>query len=377
MKIKGLLSLILIAALTACGNKTASDEHGHEKEGAKEVAQSGEIVFSPEQAKAAGVETEVCTASQFASVIRASGEITADQSSESAVVAPSSGIVSLNGIYSGSPVKQGAKIASVSAKAIADGDPAERARIEYERASKEFQRAGELVGSNIVSRKDYDDAAAAYRTAKARYEALQPDGAGGVAVKSPRNGYVSECLVSNGEYVTTGQIMFRVASNGKMTLTAYAPVAEYSQLNGIRSANFTVPYDESAFSLDALHGTLKAVGRAVEGSAYVPVTFTMNAVPTIPTGTAVEVYLIGAPHENTLSVPVSAITEEQGVYFVYIRLDADCYRKQAVTLGATNGIRTEITSGLKEGDNVVTAGVYQVKLAAVSSIIPEGHTHNH
>ncbi|MDD3077401.1 MAG: efflux transporter periplasmic adaptor subunit, partial [Proteiniphilum sp.] len=72
-----------------------------------------------------------------------------------------------------------------------------------------------------------------------------------------------------------------------------------------------------------------------------------------------------------------AITEEQGLYFVYIQLHEDAYKKQAVTMGQNDGERVQILAGLKQGDNVVVNGVYQVKLAATSSVIPEGHSHAH
>ena len=66
--------------------------------------------------------------------------------------------------------------------------------------------------------------------------------------------------------------------------------------------------------------------------------------------------------ENVLSVPVSALIEEQGVYSVFIRLDEEGYKKQWVTLGANNGSEVQILSGLKPGDEVVTRGAYQIKL---------------
>ena len=78
-----------------------------------------------------------------------------------------------------------------------------------------------------------------------------------------------------------------------------------------------------------------------------------------------------------ISIPTSALTEEQSVYYVYLKLDEECYKKQEVQIGTDNGLRTEILGGLNEGDEVVTRGVYQVKLASVSGAIPEGHTHNH
>ena len=61
--------------------------------------------------------------------------------------------------------------------------------------------------------------------------------------------------------------------------------------------------------------------------------------------------------------------------FVYLRLDEEGYKKQEVILGQNNGERVQILSGLKKGDEVVVKGVYQVKLAATSSVMPEGHSH--
>jgi multidrug efflux pump subunit AcrA (membrane-fusion protein) len=72
---------------------------------------------------------------------------------------------------------------------------------------------------------------------------------------------------------------------------------------------------------------------------------------------------------------VSAVTEEQGLTFVYWRLDEEGYRTQEVSLGESNGDRVQVLSGLRPGERVVTRGVYQVKLAAVSSVMPEGHSH--
>ena len=80
--------------------------------------------------------------------------------------------------------------------------------------------------------------------------------------------------------------------------------------------------------------------------------------------------------ENVLSLPRTALTEEQGSFFVYLNVDEEGYRKQEVTLGADNGKNVQILSGLKAGDRVVVEGANQVRLAGISTAIP-GHTHNH
>ncbi|WP_446786472.1 efflux RND transporter periplasmic adaptor subunit, partial [Macellibacteroides fermentans] len=137
-------------------------------------------------------------------------------------------------------------------------------------------------------------------------------------------------------------------------------------------------YDNEVYKLSDLNGRLLSFGKASGGqSFYIPVTFEFYNIGDIIPGSFVSVYLLSNPLENVISVPVSALTEEQGLNFVYLQLDEEGYKKQEVTLGQSNGDRVQVLSGLKAGDKVVTKGVYQVKLAAVSSIMPEGHSHSH
>ena len=93
-------------------------------------------------------------------------------------------------------------------------------------------------------------------------------------------------------------------------------------------------------------------------------------------GSFVEIYLLSQPMQDVLSLPESALTEEQGSFFVYRQLDEECYEKQLVTVGASDGERVQILSGIRAGDRIVTEGAYQVKLASASNAIP-AHTHEH
>jgi cobalt-zinc-cadmium efflux system membrane fusion protein len=52
-----------------------------------------------------------------------------------------------------------------------EGDPSVKARIEYETAQKEFQRAESLVKDQIISAKDFEQARLRYETAKTVYQA--------------------------------------------------------------------------------------------------------------------------------------------------------------------------------------------------------------
>ena len=62
---------------------------------------------------------------------------------------------------------------------------------------------------------------------------------------------------------------------------------------------------------------------------------------------------------------------------LFSKKNKEVFKKQEVTIGSTDGKRTEILSGLKAGDKAVVSGAYQVKLASLSGAIPEGHSHSH
>ncbi|MDE7074729.1 MAG: efflux transporter periplasmic adaptor subunit, partial [Odoribacter sp.] len=151
----------------------------------------------------------------------------------------------------------------------------------------------------------------------------------------------------------------------------------YSSLNGIASANFKTPYDTHVYTLKELNGKLLSVGQSIEENTFfLPVTFEFDNQGTVIPGSFVEIYLLSSPLENVLSLPVSALTNEMGTFYVYKQLDEEGYQKQEVKTGRNNGNEVEIISGVQPGDRIVTKGAYQVKMASASGAIP-GHTHEH
>ena len=113
-----------------------------------------------------------------------------------------------------------------------------------------------------------------------------------------------------------------------------------------------------------------------DGTPYVPVTFELDNRGNLTPGAFAEIWLLAAPRQNVISLPVAALTDEQGQKFVYVQIEHDAYVKRAVTTGETDGTRIEICSGLKPGERVAVKGAIQIKLAAAGSAIPEhGHSH--
>ena len=378
---------------TEAHNHDAHAGHNHEAEAHNHDVHAGhdhdhghahgvnpdEIMLAPHKAKAAGVVSEVIQPKPFRQIIKASGEVQAAQGNESIVVANVSGIVSFQrSVTEGMQVGKGASLMSISASKLQDGDPAERARIAYEAAKADFERASRLVESQIVSQKEFVAIKEKYENAKLAYEALAKNQTKhGVSVTSPMGGYIKNLLVKEGDYVSVGQPLATVTQNNRLFLRADVSERYYKYLNGITSANFKTPYDNQVYELEALNGKLLSYGKSAgAGSFYVPVTFSFDNKGDIIPGSFVEIFLLSKQMEDAIVLPVEALTEEQGLYFIYIQNCEESYKKQEVKLGASNGKEVQILSGVHPGDKVVVKGAYHVKLASASNALP-AHSHEH
>ena len=359
------------------------DAHAHEghdhSHGHDHGVNPDEIMLAPEKAKAAGVASEVIQPKTFRQVIKTSGEVQSAQGAESVVVANVAGVVSFQrAVTEGMQVGKGATIMTISASKLQDGDPAERARIAYEAAKADYDRASRLVESQIVSQKEFNAIKEKFENARLAYEALAKNQTkGGVAVAAPIGGYIKNLLVKEGDYVAVGQPLATVTQNNRLFLRADVSERYYKYLNGISSANFKTPYDNQVYELEALNGKLLSVGKAAgSGSYYVPVTFSFDNKGDIIPGSFVEIFLLSQQQENALVLPVEALTEEQGLYFVYLQNCEESYKKQEVKIGASNGVEVQILDGIHPGDKVVVKGAYHVKLASASNALP-AHSHEH
>lgn len=362
------------------GHDHEHDGHDHGKEAATTAAHSNEIIFKEELAKAVGLQTKVVEPAPFTDVIKTSGSILAAQGDETTVVATVPGIVTFGNLsfVDGAAVRKGQAILSLASNTLSDGNVAARAKYAYENAKKEYERMEQLVGDKIVSAKDFEQARLNYENAKVAYEAVAgKQTANGVSVVSPMNGYLKNLQVKEGDYVAVGQPLATISQNSRLVLRAEVSEKYYQYLPTVQSANFRTPYDDKVYKLSDLHGRMLSFGKASDANSfYIPVTFEFDNKGAVIPGSFVEIYLLTSPMEEVLSVPVSSLIEEQGVYSVFIRLDEEGYQKREVKLGANNGSEVQILSGLKPGETVVTQGAYQIKLASASNAIP-AHTHNH
>lgn len=349
--------------------------HEHEHEDSGDEHEADVIMLEPSVAARLGVETDTASVKAFNQVVKVSGRILPASEGNAVVSAPTSGILRLNkNINVGSDVKAGTLIGSISAEGVTGGDANRAAKVEVDAAKAEFDRVSALYADRLVTLAQYNAAKAALDRARAAYSA---PAASGRAV-SPISGIVTS-LSTNGQYVETGAPIATVASSGRLTLRAEVPFKSYNAVVDASDARICVPATGVSVQVSELDGRRADAGNSIAGAAggYVPVTFSLRNDGSLIPGSAVEVYLIGKGSRNALTVPKSALVEQQGTFFVFVRIDEDCYRKIPVKVGPSDGKYVEILSGLKGGEQVVSTGTTAVKLAESSGNIPEGHSHSH
>lgn len=377
MMIKRILYVgALLPLLAGCHHKGhEGHDHDHDHADAKESVEAhdekepdGIVMLHDKMAERFGVKVDSVVAAPMGESLRCSATISRGAGAEAIVSAPTAGTVHYVANV-GQNVGAGASIASVNASAVSGGDQNRVAKAALDAAQAEVNRLKPLYDEKLVTAAEYQAACAALAQAQAQYS---PRAAGGRAT-SPIAGTVTGLLASEGAYVEAGAPIASVASDGRLTLTARTSADNYSRLKAVNDVRVRTS-DGRTLLLSSLGA--KGGGVAADGG-YATVSFSFNNDGTLAPGSTVEAWLISEGGEPAIALPLTAVTEQQGEHFVYREVMPEHYLKVPVKLGASDGERVRILSGVNPGDRIVSTGVITLRLAESSGAIPEGHSHQH
>ena len=345
---------------------------------------NNKIVFTKEQSWKIDFATELPVVSPFGQVIKTTAQVQSAQGDEILISARTNGIVVLASadVLEGKSVNAGKVLFTISGSDMADNSITVRlaeARNNYEKAKADYERMSELIQDKIVSEKDFLAAKNQYENAKAVYDNLNKNfSAAGQSVASSMNGFIKQVFVQNGQIVEPGQPLISISQNKVLLLRAevqqkYAPI-----LGTVNSANIRTLYDNQTYTLEQLNGKILSYGRNTNEDNYlIPVILQIDNNGSFVPGSFVELYLKTLTNSKALTVPNTAFMEEQGVFFVFVQVTPELFEKREVKPGATDGMKTEILSGIDLTERIVTKGAILVKLAKASGGLDahSGHVH--
>jgi RND family efflux transporter MFP subunit len=362
-----------------------ADDHEaiHEAEEAMEEHPNA-ISFTKEQSWKIDFATGMPKVEPFGEVIKTTARVQSAQFEEIILTAKAGGIVQFktNSMTEGAEVPKGKVLFTISAESFADNNMNVRyseAKTNFEKAEADFKRKSELIKDRLVSQKELIDSKAEYENTKTRYENLQKNfSEGSQNVVSSKSGFAKRIFVTNGEYVEAGQPLVSITENKNLYLKAevqqkYAGALPYIKTATIRSLSNNV-----VFNLEELNGKVVSYAKSVSDESYlIPVTLQIESRAEILPGSFMEVFLKTESKTNALTIPNSALIEEQGSFKVFVQVDPETFEKREIKIGKTDGIKTEVLSGLNPNERIVTKGGILVKLAAASGKLDPhaGHVH--
>ncbi|MEI6888466.1 MAG: efflux RND transporter periplasmic adaptor subunit [Bacteroidales bacterium] len=340
----------------------------------------GSIVFLKEQAWKTDFGIEKVKAMQFHGVIRTAGKIIPTTSGSTMVIAKNPGIVTFTKLINpGILIEKGALVAAVTGQGLSEGNPETQllnAKENYEKSKKDYDRNTILLKSNLVSRPDFEASEASYLKTKKEYDILTENIKGdGFEIYAPVTGHLTRLLVNNGSKVESGMPIAEIISNSPVLLETMVS-SKYTGIIQKISDGLIMTASNKAYQISQCNGRMIGGSTNVQTLGQIPVRFEIVSNADLVPGSIATVYLWYDNNDKTITVPASAIVEEQGTYYVFIEKTGESFEKRRVGISTSDGLRVSITDGLATDEWVAVKGAMLVKLASMSGAIPShGHVH--
>lgn len=249
-----------------------------------------------------------------------------------------------------------------------------QAEAQYKEAQIDLDRYVTLSGQDSISTQQVD----AQRALVSQYQGMVKQNQGVVdnaqlnlsycQVAAPISGRVGLRLVDQGNFVTQGD------SNGLVILTQVKPISVLFTLpeDNIPDVLTQVRADNSKIVVDAYNrdnsvklatGLLSTIDNTVDpttGTFKLRAEFANEHEELFPNQFVNASMLINVLHDSTV-VPTSAIERGQQGSFVYVVGNDNKVTAKNVTLGATEGERVAVLTGISPGDKVVVDGADRLK----------------
>jgi RND family efflux transporter MFP subunit len=280
-------------------------------------------------------------------------------------------------IAEGDRVEKGTVLARIRSAEYQDklrqaSSQADATEADVQKAKLDFERATRLFGSDSMTKPDFDAARAHYEGAQAQLRAAQAETAEAqvsfrdTTLVAPFSGEIVKKAVDMGAYVGPGVPTFAIANTDTVKIVVGVPDTV------VRSIKLGQPVEVSidAFPARTFHACISRMSSAADA-----ITRNFDVEVAIPNRERLlKVGMIGSLQfssdnreirPSALMVPLSAIVQAtDGKYAVFVVGDSGggaVAHIRSVETGAVNGTEIAVISGLSSGDRIVTTGANLLK----------------
>jgi membrane fusion protein, heavy metal efflux system len=276
-----------------------------------------------------------------------------------------------------------AKLVEAEAEAL-------RAKSVLQQTKAAYERVRALHEQQAKSQRELQEAELAYQSAQATFEAATTirqtyhttgatfkDGSVRIEIRAPLDGVLDRTTTKLGERVKPDDELLTILDPKSVLFQAQVPESRLARIKPELGAVFQIVSEgETLLVNDNL--SFVAMGREVDPSTRTTLLTYAYTNPAAPIMIGVSGTLLVATGRSVdaLSIPASAIVEEEGLPVAFVQVSGETFQKRDVKLGVRDGDRVEVKSGVKAGERVVTDGAYAILLSTKSGTIPaHGHAH--
>ena len=266
-------------------------------------------------------------------------------------------------------VEEGDMVEKNQILATLDGD---RLRLELSESQarlrklqRDYQRNVELQEKDLISEGDFEKIQYDLEALEASFNlaSLELDY---TQIRAPIAGVISERYLKLGNTIKTGDPVFRVTSFDPLVAYMFIPEREFRQI----AADQSVHIEIDALTGPPVVATVTRVSPIVDPeTGTFKITIELRGTDHgIKPGMFGRMNIVYDKHENALQVPRSAIIESSSGTSVFVVENDIGIRKTVETGFSSNGM-VEITSGLTDGERVITVGHVGLKNEASVVVI--------
>jgi membrane fusion protein (multidrug efflux system) len=249
----------------------------------------------------------------------------------------------------------------------------DKAELALRNAELNLERSQRMAAEKLVSPQDldkirYERDVAAHGLAEARHRLKK------TTVAASFTGRITLRKVQTGQAVKVGDELFTLADFDPLVARIFLPEREVLDLKEGQEVRLALrAREETRFAgrirqispvVDAASGTVKVTVEAV------------NPPAAVRPGAFVSVEVLRETRAQALLVPRQAVIRELNEAYVFVA-DGKVARRRPVEIGLEEGTRIEVTSGLKAGEQVITAGQGALKDQAPIAIAATAPTPVH
>ena len=173
-------------------------------------------------------------------------------------------------------------------------------------------------------------------------------------IKAPISGVISDKAVNVGQMASQSTAFAKVNDISSVYATIQVP---QDKINGVtigQAATITIDGNDNTYN-----GTVQNMDLSADASSRVfncKIKIDSNGDKSLLPGVYGKVSLSSSETATMIIIPISALYGSEGNYSVFINNNGIA-KKQKVTIGDTNKNDIEITSGIKEGDQIICSNL--------------------